>query len=249
MADSSATHWHPPAAYLYTVHLDGPSLAWEYLRRNPDYQLDWQRQRPEVLSPQRWGLRLFEDPSCDARSIQPTWQADIDAAIPVRTDDDPPEDAPPFCLWDIPGHKILSDDGQHLRLTSFVGCQVARMAIAHNLEDGMPYTYAVRAGLQSCARWRAIEAQLAVLDAPPVVSHPRPNRSSLAHMRTLQALDGILAGASHREVADAVFGSRAVAERWHADGDLRAQVRRLIRGGQALMTGGYRRLLQIDPSA
>ena len=41
----------------------------------------------------------------------------------------------------------------------------------------------------------------------------------------------------------------AVAERWHADGDLRAQVRRLIRGGQALMTGGYRRLLQIDPSA
>jgi len=62
----------------------------------------------------------------------------------------------------------------------------------------------------------------------------------------LQALDGVLAGASQREVAAAVFGRQAVAERWYADGDLRAQVRRTIRAGKALMRGGYRRLLQLD---
>ncbi|MFV3093976.1 transcriptional regulator domain-containing protein, partial [Pseudomonas sp. GW6] len=38
MADPSAEHWYPTAAYLYTLHLDGPALAWEYLRRHPDYR-------------------------------------------------------------------------------------------------------------------------------------------------------------------------------------------------------------------
>ena len=34
---------------------------------------------------------------------------------------------------------------------------------------------------------------------------------------------------------------------WHADGDLRARVRRLVRRGNALMRGGYRRLAQLSP--
>ena len=45
MAEASAEHWYPTAAYLYTLHLDGPALAWEYLRRNPDYRRDWLRRR------------------------------------------------------------------------------------------------------------------------------------------------------------------------------------------------------------
>jgi hypothetical protein len=44
-------------------------------------------------------------------------------------------------------------------------------------------------------------------------------------------------------VAEVLFGITAVAERWYNDGDLRAQVRRLIRRGQTLMDGGYHRLL------
>lgn len=58
MADPSAEHhehWYPTAAYLYTLHLDGPALAWEYLRRNPDYRLDWLRRRGRPDAAQRWG--------------------------------------------------------------------------------------------------------------------------------------------------------------------------------------------------
>ena len=29
--------WQPSAAYLYVLTLDQPGIAWEYLRRNPDY--------------------------------------------------------------------------------------------------------------------------------------------------------------------------------------------------------------------
>ena len=36
-------HWYPTAAYLYVLCLDTLALAWEYLRRHPDYRLDWLR--------------------------------------------------------------------------------------------------------------------------------------------------------------------------------------------------------------
>jgi hypothetical protein len=66
-------------------------------------------------------------------------------------------------------------------------------------------------------------------------------------MRILQALDAALARASHREIAAAVFSQARVSQRWSADGELRAQVRHLIRRGEELTTGGYRRLAGIEP--
>ncbi len=34
----------PTAAYLYILSLDPPGRAWEYLRRNAGYGVDWRRQ-------------------------------------------------------------------------------------------------------------------------------------------------------------------------------------------------------------
>ena len=57
-ADSAAS-WRAAAAYFYTLDLDGPRLAWEYLRRHPAYRAEWaartriQRGVPAL----RWGLR------------------------------------------------------------------------------------------------------------------------------------------------------------------------------------------------
>ena len=68
----------------------------------------------------------------------------------------------------------------------------------------------------------------------------------MAACYTLQALDAALAGASLRETARGLFGVDAVATGWHADGGLRSRVRRLVRRGQALTRGGYRRLAQLD---
>lgn len=52
--------WRASAAYLYTLDLDSPALAWEYLRRNPQYQADWARRRAASLD--RWGLRQRRRP-------------------------------------------------------------------------------------------------------------------------------------------------------------------------------------------
>ena len=48
--------WRAGAAYLYTLDLDSPELAWEYLRRHPQYQADWQNAGARA-APGRWGLR------------------------------------------------------------------------------------------------------------------------------------------------------------------------------------------------
>ena len=246
------TDWLPAAAYLYTLHLDGPSLAWEYLRRNPDYRRDWcgYRLRPTGSPSQHWGLRLYEDPEHDALRLQPDWLLDPDSLVPLRADRDSPEDTQQFKLWHIPGRKVLVHDSRRLVLTTYVGHQVVRMAIDPKLEHGMPYAYAVRPGAQASQRWRAIEAQLVTLGAETVgAAVPRPNRTGLAHMRSLQALDGARAGASQREIAQALFGEHEIGPRWHADSELRAQVRHLLRRGHAYVAGDYRRLLQPTAAA
>jgi hypothetical protein len=249
MAASKAIHWHPSAAYLYVLHLDGPSLAWEYLRRNPEYRRTWQhhRHRPQHEA-QRWGLRLLEDPMRDARDAYPDWFPDPGSVVQVYPDADPTDDALLFELWRFPGRKHLVHDGKRLVLTTQIVARKLRMTISPALEDGMAYAYAVRAGCQLRERWRATEADLALLDSSnahlTAITTARPSRTAMLHMRTLQALDGTLACASQRGVAEVLFGINAVAERWYDDSDLRAQVRRLIRRGQALMGGEYLNLLQ-----
>jgi hypothetical protein len=247
-----ATNWHPAAAYLYVLHLDGPALAWEYLRRNPNYRFDWHRRllgrhRPYAEPAGRWGLRLLEDPERDGRDAQPDWMPDPDTLVLVHPDDDPPARALPFQLWRFPGRKHLTHDGKRLVLTCQWAGRVLRLGLSTKLKDGMAHAFAVRADREFHRRWRAIEAELSLLDgttAPrPGIASGRPGRNSLLHMRALQALDGTLAGASQRQIAEVLFGGRTVAERWDEDCDLRAQVRRLIRRGRIFMASGYLRLL------
>jgi len=66
-------HWYPTAAYLYVLCLDTLALAWEYLRRHPDYRIDWLRRARCPDAAHRWGLRLLEDPDVDARDAHPAW--------------------------------------------------------------------------------------------------------------------------------------------------------------------------------
>lgn len=252
MADRSAESWYPTAAYLYVLHLDGPALAWEYLRRHPDYRRDWLRRRRQSDAARRWGLRLLEDPTLDARDAHPTWFPDHDAVLQLYPDADPPPNAVAFALWRIPGHKHLIHDGQRLLLVARWPGACLRFALAPGLADGMAYVYAIRACDMPHVRCQALTASLneltAAIGIPPVaLTRPRPPLTPLLELHTLQALDATLAGASLREVAEGLFGVDAVADDWHADSALRARVRRLVRRGDALMRGGYRRLAQLPP--
>ncbi|WP_232793196.1 transcriptional regulator domain-containing protein [Caulobacter hibisci] len=56
-----ASRWRSAQAYDYVDELSAADLAWEYLRRNPDYQSDFQAPRQASGQsdwPARWGLRF-----------------------------------------------------------------------------------------------------------------------------------------------------------------------------------------------
>ncbi|WP_245322482.1 DUF2285 domain-containing protein [Mesorhizobium sp. WSM3882] len=60
----------------------------------------------------------------------------------------------------------------------------------------------------------------------------------------LRALDGSLAGASHRELAEALVGQRRVHADWRDPRNhLRDRIRRAVSRGRGLMKGGYRDFL------
>ncbi|MEV8644897.1 DUF2285 domain-containing protein [Mesorhizobium ciceri] len=71
-----------------------------------------------------------------------------------------------------------------------------------------------------------------------------PEKRGLRLTFVLRALDGSLAGASHRELAEALIGQRRVHADWRDPRDhLRDRIRRAVTRGRALMHGGYRDFL------
>ena len=56
----------------------------------------------------------------------------------------------------------------------------------------------------------------------------------------MTAVEGLAARKSQRQIAREVYGAEsAAAEDWDPDGDVRAQVRRLVGKARFLMRGGY----------
>ena len=77
-------------------------------------------------------------------------------------------------------------------------------------------------------------------EAPGSLTKQRRDRLILM----LRALDGHLAAASYREIAEVLFGvSRLEREPWKTS-SLRDRTIRLVNGGLALMRDGYRKLLR-----
>jgi hypothetical protein len=61
--------------------------------------------------------------------------------------------------------------------------------------------------------------------------------------RMLQAVDGRLSGASYRDIAATLFGTRDLADEPWKTSSRRFATMDLVRGGLAMIAGGYRRLL------
>lgn len=150
----------------------------------------------------------------------------------------------------MPGRKTLWHDGQRLVLDVSFNKRAARLVIASALQDGAPLGYSIPAGFDLIEYAAPLEAAVAIIQAPAArgASRSRATRTELIHMRALQVLDALHAGASQREIALTLFGSERVARYWEPDGDLRAQVRYLIRRGRELARGGYRKLLVPIPT-
>ena len=159
--------------------------------------------------------------------------------------------APSFSVWRLPGPKTLSVQARHdLVLATGVGGGALVLTVDAGLLLGDAYAFRVPAATEPEEAVRVMvgvrSAMQGAASSAGESSSP-VSRTALVHLRALQALDGIAAEASHRTIARVLFGADEVTRRWTADGELRAQVRYLVRRARALRDGGYRSLL--TPSA
>ena len=177
----------------------------------------------------------------DGRDAQPLWLSSSDDLLHVRAAHANNAAARRFDLWRIPGRKRLTLDGPDLTLTAELSAQRMRLSLSGALANGTTYASTVPLAPNLRGDLAAFNAQANALEGHVLRVDPARSvtRAALLHLRALQALDASQAGASHRDVAQALFGLEAVVLRWHEDGELRGQVRHLLRRAKAHMAGGY----------
>lgn len=131
---------------------------------------------------------------------------------------------------------MLTDGSRHLQLHvtegSVLGGPVRFRCTLNGMRDIEQKVLALRR-LCLCHRLGRLPRSL----YPPV---PQAGR----WIDKLRAVDAIAAGASHREIAAALFGEKRTAAEWSRASDyLRLRVQRLVREGKRLVEDGYRELL------
>ena len=245
----SDADWRSAERYAALCEFSPAGLAWEFLRRNPQYQDDFARwSRGDVGDPERWakwGLTFPADPELSAGEQAIFWRPDVYPRTVVLTA--APTGTPqtvPFEPQTWRGDLIerRADDGDHALLIT--PRLQHRLWMPGAIARGQPVACVVPLGADAACGaaaavqfWRHLKGDA---DAPPRKADSRLWRAHLS----LQALDGHRAGDSYRALAERVFGAgRVAAESWRTS-SLRDATIRLVRTGLALAGGNYRRLLR-----
>jgi hypothetical protein len=206
-----------------------------------------QRQRPT-----RWpgGFTFAEDPAIAAPRARLIWHADLDPgtlaveARPAARGDPDAVDPATLRTWltavaggDGREYAVLSDGFHHIRFDLEAGTLSAGPVVLRYRLEG-----SVSARPKLLPLRRLVEFSL----------HQRFQRSlyppdpRVARWLTvLQVHDGLAAGASQREIGEALYGTERVAAEWEGRSDsLRSRVRRLAAEARRLARGGYRLLMR-----
>lgn len=259
--------WTLRRSYDYLDALTHRDWSWEILRRHEDYQLSWLRSQSafeivpvdakisiirvhtEAPALTRWGCLYTDIPTADARSAKVFWQPArhsgvlhmhaIPASAGLQTGIfniyDQLSSASLLLMPDGMQHLFLCGEGHRIQL-AVSGASLLKSV--HLLSDSVFGEHETRKHLETLHQFNSLIAGVHV----PVLS---AERHAARIKFILQALDGSLAGASHREIAVALFGPERVDADWNDQGQhLRDRVRRAINRGRALMNGGYLRFLR-----
>ena len=219
-------------------------LAWAFLRRDPDYRRAYESfvargssLTTEEAFAQPWGLAAPADPDLDAEAAGVFWRSEVSPAVVVDLEVSP---IAAKCAVDLmsnawPGTRVGCDlllrapHGLQVRVRG--GALDAPLAVVAPLADDFEVRLRTLVLLK-----RALLGQ-----APPEdFTDQQRTRLGLA----IRALDHRIAGRSLRETAVALF--REDAEAWKTS-SVRDTTLRLVRQGEHLRRGGYRRLLRERP--
>jgi hypothetical protein len=206
-------------------------------------------QRPEKPrpSPNDGGFVFACDPDLPATDVSPTWRPELvpHAVILVPAPDSFPS-ARRSDRFDrsLDVAAIQGPDGRHVVLPDRDG---AHHLWLRGLRPGAPMAALVPLDDDVLLRLTGLSRLRRRLDGRSAGPVPRAwtitarLRQRLVPM--VRALDGHLAGASYREIAEALYSPGAIGDGWKTS-SRRGQTIRLVKDGLATMEGGYRKLLR-----
>jgi hypothetical protein len=251
--------------YAYTRGLDHTGLAWEFLRRNEDYQRDARinraghpvpikhasgaivlRLRRRVLAAERWGLHCFTDPQMPAPTAYVFWLADqaqnsVNCTLRIANDNE------------LGALSLASFAGQRRVLVTpndevvvIADHQMSASMVVRNatfLIGKSAVTFEIP-GLENSKKAMDAVCTLCNLTTNAAKELNVQSRFSSKYLNYLIALDGHLAGRSYRDIAEILYGADLIGPYWTDDSrGYKSKVRRAVERGVALMNGGYRELL------
>jgi hypothetical protein len=153
-----------------------------------------------------------------------------------------PQDAsPPVVETQAPGQSDAQ--GSHFlhSLTNGERLQILHLAGVSGAEGTAAV---IPLGPEGFDRLEAVARLLSSLHGRSIPADTRLTRQQRHRARRmLQAVDGRLSGASYRDIAATLFGTRDLADEPWKTSSRRFATMDLVRGGLAMIAGGYRRLL------
>ena len=259
--------WPPPdGAYDYILELNDSEVAWEFLRRNPDYQRDVSQCQEALSHPQamvsgqkiwfdqqrtvaasRWGLTRFVDPALLAPEAPIDWieelgAAKIDAAAraPCKGERSDVHLAELQCVR----HIVVSADGEEtVLINTSDNALTLRLRGKTALCDPVCLTFHI-------AGMRALPVSGRSLQSLPdlLAGGPRKfkrSRRQLLLREAVISLDGRTAGATYQDVAVVIAGVESARAAWkNSDHSLKDRMRRALKVGMRLRNGRYRILIE-----
>src|SRR5262245_23300823 len=252
-------------AYDYVFALSPSDLAWEFLRRNAQYQRAYRlsrrglrrsgrlssghlftRVRRHTLGSIAWGLHPFVDPALPAPEASLCWltcpTVPILEALCCRA----PESAFDLAVANLRSAKsVIAGPGreEYVLLGDSELALTLRLRGSRSILGPVRTTFLLR-GIPNATK---LAADFATFDALLHVSRSRARRSHhrLLLRDALVALDARSFGASHRDVAEVIFGVKRVREAWSGRGGwLKERMRRALATGEELRDGGYHSALE-----
>lgn len=201
--------WRDPSAYEWLDTCGRHAFAWEWLRRRPDYQAAAGEAEADA---EIFGLRNRPPIEADARTARPIWTAAVDPFLLITTARACSRGDGNFDLSRVTESRTVtvSVDGEHwlfgtaarpLRLDaasgSLCGGSVALTVHVTRLDAGAIVALSRLIALAREGRWRS--------------SHFPAERRAGRWRQVLRVHDALLAGASQRDIADALFGTAGIA--------------------------------------
>jgi|SRR6185437_11310367 len=257
--------WTDGEGYAYSVRFSLREWAWEFMRRNPDFIADWKQAQSQYafygqdgattivlamtddLILRKWGCLYASSPEEDSRSASVFWSPEICGGV-LHLNAVPATDTEAFTLHKIYSPSVVLEmkGGEQHILFAHDGCWL-QVAI-----EGGDILKPGRFSLSLSPDQRVSQEKRRLLrcfddlrfSGRIMSSHFQPTEHGRRLCFILQALDGYLAGADHKEIAIGLIGKKRVAADWKSPlRSLQDRVRRAINRGCFLMQGGYRRFL------